>query len=96
MSKTYTTLNVSAKMISVAGAMHRQSVPSTLLASAEYFPERSLLELEFRDGALYHFFDVPVECFQQLLDAASKGAYFNRHIRNHFRYQLVAEIDHQN
>lgn len=76
--------------------MHRQSVQSTLLTSAAYLPQRTLLELEFCDGAIYRFFDVPAECFQQLMDSPSKGVYFNRHIRNHFRYQLVTEIDHQN
>ena len=80
----------------MAGAAHRQSVQSTLLASAAYFPDRTILELEFRDGALYAFFDVPAECFQELMEAASKGVYFNRNIRNRFRYQLIAEIDQQN
>lgn len=73
--------------------MLRQSVQSTLLASAAYIPERTLLELEFRDGALYHFFDVPPECFRKLMDATSKGSYFNRCIRNRFQYQLVADLD---
>ena len=86
----------SLKMDLVRDPSQRQSVQSTLLASAAYFPERTLLELEFRDGGLYHFFGVPLECFRQLMDAASKGGYFNRNIRNHFRYQLVTEPDHPN
>jgi hypothetical protein len=76
--------------------MHRLPIESTLLASAAYFPDQTLLELEFRDGALYHFFDVPAECFQQLIAANSKGVFFNRNIRNRFRYQLIAANDQQN
>lgn len=83
-------------MVFVDGTLHRRPVESTLLASVAYFPERTLLELEFRDGALYYFFDVPAECFQQLMAANSKGVYFNHHIRNHFRHQLVARSVQQN
>lgn len=68
--------------------MNRLPVESTMVASAAYFPDRGLLELEFRDGALYRFFDVPVRCFQQFMASDSKG-YFNRNIRNRFPYQLL-------
>lgn len=76
--------------------MHRFPVASTLLASVAYYPDRTLLELEFCDGGRYHFFDVPAQCFQQLVEAPSKGTYFNRNIRNRFLYQKVAEIDRKN
>ena len=71
--------------------MHRSPLESTLLASVAYCPARTLLELEFRDGSLYRFFDVPPTCFQELVASESKGTYFNRNIRNHFRYQLFTE-----
>jgi len=67
-----------------------------MLASAAYCPNRTLLDLEFRDGTLYRFFDVPPACSQQLMTSDSKGAYFNRNIRNHFRHQLLTEIEEQN
>jgi hypothetical protein len=72
--------------------MNRSPVESTVLASAGYAPDRSLLEVEFRDGALYCFLDVPALCFQQLMASGSKGDFFNRNIRNRFRYQLLTEI----
>jgi hypothetical protein len=76
--------------------MNRLPLESTLLASVAYSPDRSLLELEFHDGARYRFFDVPAACFQQLLASDSKGAYFNRNIRNCFRHQLLTEIRQKN
>jgi len=76
--------------------MHRSPLQSTMLASAAYCSARTLLDLEFRDGTLYRFFDVPAACFQQLLASDSKGAYFNRNIRNHFRHQLLTETEQQN
>ena len=69
--------------------MHRLPVESTLLASIAYDPDRTLLELEFCDGARYHFFEVPAPCFRQLVEAPSKGAYFNHHIRPHFPCQRL-------
>ncbi len=76
--------------------MHRLSLESTLLVSAAYSPDRTLLELEFRDGTCYRYFDVPTACFQQLIASDSKGAYFNRNIRNRFRHQLLTEIEQPN
>jgi hypothetical protein len=69
---------------------------STLLVSAAYHAQSSVLDLQFHDGTLYRFFDVPAACFQALLDSDSKGAFFNASIRNHFRYELVAELRKQN
>jgi hypothetical protein len=67
-----------------------------MLASAAYSPEQSLLDLEFHDGTLYRFFDVPAACFHQLMASDSKGAYFNRNIRNHFHFQVLTRIEQQN
>lgn len=83
-------------MILQPGAMHHLPVQSTMLASAAYCPDRTLLDLQFRDGTLYRFFEVPEACFQQLMASDSKGTYFNRNIRNCFRHQLLTEIEEQN
>ena len=76
--------------------MNRFPVESTTLASVAYSPDRSLLELEFRDGVVYCFYDVPAACFHQLMTSDSKGRYFNRNIRNRFRYQLLSETAKKN
>jgi hypothetical protein len=64
-------------------------VQSSLLASIAY-SANATLELEFRSGALYRYFAVPHAVFEGLLDADSKGAYFNRNIRNRFPYKRLA------
>ena len=66
----------------------RRAVASSLLSSIGYSTE-AMLELEFRSGAIYRYFAVPHALFQQLIAAESKGAYFNRHVRNRFRYQRL-------
>jgi hypothetical protein len=67
----------------------RTSVVSSLLASMGYSIE-AILDLEFRSGAIYRYFAVPPAVVEGLLAAQSKGVYFNKHIRNHFRYQRLA------
>jgi KTSC domain len=67
----------------------RTALESSLLASASY-SINATLELKFRNGATYRYFAVPRSVFDALIDAESKGAYFNRTIRNHFEYQRLS------
>jgi hypothetical protein len=62
---------------------------SSLLKAAVYSTDETL-QLEFRTGPVYRYFRVPPTIFQNLMAATSKGVYFNRNIRNSFRYQRVA------
>ena len=61
---------------------------STLLASVIYDVGELVLQLEFCNGAIYRYFAVPAAIHDGLLIADSKGSYFNRQIRNGFRYAL--------
>ena len=72
----------------------RVVLESTLLASALYHPLRHHLEIAFRSGQRYLYFQVPPPCYQQLLDADSKGAFFNQRIRNHFPFQHLSDHPH--
>lgn len=64
-------------------------VQSSLLASIGYSIDATL-ELEFRSGAIYRYFEVPQAVFEGLIAAESKGAYFNRNVRSRFRYNRLA------
>lgn len=67
---------------------NRTAVVSSLLAAMRYSPQATL-DLEFRSGAVYRYFTVPRAIAQGLRAADSKGAYFNRYIKNHFPYQRL-------
>ena len=67
--------------------MQRVPLESRTLASALYDPERRQLELEFLSGKRYLYFQVPPHCYEALLQAESKGRYFNRSIRKRFAFQ---------
>lgn len=65
------------------------TVESTTLAAVGYDATGQMLWLEFRSHAVYCYFDVPTAVHHALLEADSKGAYFNRYIRGRFPYQRV-------
>jgi hypothetical protein len=69
-----------------------QLVPlvSSTLASAGYDPALRRLEIQFLSGERYLYFQVPSHIYQQLIRAESKGAWFNRNIRNRFPFQRLS------
>jgi hypothetical protein len=73
--------------------MNRIAVESTTLAAVGYDDALGILQLEFRSGADYQYFGVPAALYQGLLDAPSKGSYFNQFIRGHFSYRLILGTD---
>jgi len=44
------------------------------------------LELGFKQGAVYQYFDVPDAVYQELMRADSKGTFFHANIKNNYRY----------
>lgn len=64
--------------------MERVRVESTTLWSAGHDARPAVLELQFRNGAIYHYFLVPRSVYRALLQADSKGAYFHQNIRGRY------------
>jgi len=73
----------------ISPGLHPLPVRSSLLTSVAYDHDRATLQLEFRSGAVYQYFHVPRQSYQDLWQADSHGAYFNRHIRTFFQYVLL-------
>ena len=71
--------------------MQRAFVESTTLRSAGHDAQSAVLELQFRNGAVYRYLLVPQRVYQDLLGARSKGGYFNfnHNIRGRYLYQRV-------
>jgi hypothetical protein len=65
------------------------AVESSTIASVGYDLTRELLQLEFCSRAIYHYFGVPADVHGALLEAPSKGSYFNRAIRGRFPYRRL-------
>jgi len=69
--------------------MQRVLVESTTLRSAGHDAQSAVLELQFRNGAVYQYSFVPPSVYRDLLAARSKGGYFNQNIRDRYPYQRV-------
>lgn len=69
--------------------MQRTSVDSSNIASIGYDENSITLEIEFHNGGIYQYFDVPVGIYQGIMGAGSKGQYFAQHIKGFFRYVKV-------
>lgn len=61
--------------------MKRESVESSNLASVGYDADNQILEIEFNDGGIYHYSNVPQSVYSGLMNANSHGQYFDRFIK---------------
>ena len=71
--------------------MRVTTVESSTLATVAYDEAQARLQLRFCSGAVYEYSGVPAGVHQSLLDAPSKGRYFNDAIRGRFPYRPVAD-----
>jgi hypothetical protein len=69
--------------------MHRAPVTSSSLNSVGYDAERQVLEVEFVDGDVYQYFDVPREKYEAFLQSHSLGQFMNWQIKERYRYQFI-------
>ena len=67
----------------------RVSLDSTTLTAVAYDDRRGELQLDFFDAARYVYSGVAPELFRDLLNASSKGSFFNRYIRGRFPYSKL-------
>jgi hypothetical protein len=62
----------------------RERLDSSSLASAGYDPAAHVLEVEFKNGGVYQYLEVPDEEYEEFIAAPSKGRYLNTEIKpNH-------------
>lgn len=68
----------------IVSRMKREPVESTALAAVGYSQKFHFLEIEFQDGLIYRYENVPGGLYTALLKAESKARYYNQHIRGRF------------
>lgn len=69
--------------------MQRTPVSSSNIAEIGYDESRRVLEVLFKSGNVYQYFDVPPQEHQALMQASSYGQYLNANIKGRFRYARV-------
>ncbi|PWI45266.1 KTSC domain-containing protein [Streptomyces sp. ICBB 8177] len=67
--------------------MHRTPVTSSALKSVGY--EERVLGIEYVQGQIYDYLDVPRPVYEALMQAESKGRYVKAQVKNHYRYRPV-------
>jgi hypothetical protein len=67
----------------------RVPVDSSSISSIGYLNNDGILEIEFRNGSIYRLFLVPATVWADLLQSESKGAFFNRFIRDRYPHALI-------
>ena len=61
--------------------MERELVASSNVVSVGYESETQTLEVEFKGGRLYQYYNVPESIYEQMMGSNSKGAFLNTYIR---------------
>ena len=69
--------------------MTKTYVDSSNLQSVGYDEQQQILEVEFRNGAVYQYYDCPKPIYDALMSAPSLGRFFNAQIRDRFPYSRV-------
>ena len=64
-------------------------MPSSVIRRFAYDPESRSLALEFTTGKRYRYDGVPPEEVAAMRRAASKGSYFNAHIRDRYAHKRM-------
>lgn len=65
--------------------MERTPVQSSNVAEIGYDAATMTLEVAFKNGGIYQYFDVPDTLFQELMRAPSAGKYLHANIRDRYR-----------
>lgn len=64
-------------------------VESSNIEAVGYDEDSSTLQVEFKNGGTYQYFDVPEHVFEGLRDADSVGRYLASTIKGSYRYSKV-------
>ena len=74
-----------ADSTAIVSHIPREHVQSSGLASVGYSKRRHILEIEFVNGAVYRYLDVPPAVYRDLVSADSKTRYYVLNIRHNYR-----------
>jgi hypothetical protein len=65
--------------------IRREPVASSGIATVGYSKRLRALEIEFWNGGIYRYLDVPPSLYRDLLAAESKARFYNQNIRHKFK-----------
>jgi hypothetical protein len=66
-------------------------IESSMMTRVQYHEDARELDIVFATGKTYRYVDVPPELYLGLLEAESKGEFFNEEIKDVFAYGEVVK-----
>ena len=69
--------------------MQKYSVASSNIASVGYDSATETLEVEFLNGSVYQYYNVPENVYSDLMRESSKGRFLHYNIKNAYPYSRV-------
>ncbi len=70
--------------------MKRHFIDSTAFLAVGYDESTQTLEIEFHDGDIYHYYDVPPVVHRDMLKAPSSGQYFAYFVKPTYSCHKIA------
>lgn len=70
--------------------MQRTPVTSSNLVSVGYNASSQTLEVEFKNGGIYQYDEIPLELYTGIMSAASAGRYFHQNIRGKYQARKIS------
>ncbi|MDQ3118113.1 MAG: KTSC domain-containing protein [Verrucomicrobiota bacterium] len=69
----------------IKSRIQREAVESSALSAVGYSRRLHALEIEFRDGLIYRYLEVPASTHRALMSAESKARFYNKQVRGKYR-----------
>ena len=82
---TFGPLLRAAEPITHISHIPREAITSTALAAVGYSKRLHILEIEFLNGGLYRYLNVPPSIYGELMAAESKARYYDANIKGSYR-----------
>jgi len=72
--------------------MKRISVKSSFFHSVGFNKKSQILEIEFSNGGLYEYSEIPKKIHEGLMAASSLGKYYNQYIKGQFPSKKLESV----
>ena len=89
------TLAIAAEPATIVSHIRREPIPSTALTAAGYSKRLHAMEIEFNNGAIYRYLDVPPNVYREFMSAKSKAQYYDWNIKGHYRSLRLRSAEEQ-
>ena len=64
-------------------------MPSTVITAFHYDHKKHVLQIVFTSGTIYEYLDVPETKYTAMKASFSKGIYFNKYIKEHYKFNKI-------